>query len=697
MFVLPIIAGTFTVMSVFLTLPLLSLISFQSIPTIDWCSFPSIAAYIGDLIDLGMNVSPRVTCCAVTSAGFFIIALFVFLGYYATRIGHSQPYQLPAGDAQVRSSSHSPLISSPATSQLVISASTSQGDTTLVDITLVEEVSAKFMQDTSLPKIVTLKADHSDYNIPLHVLSPSNSMIDIPVHAADEDNTTDTYFFDTDFAIHPINGHNSGIPSHGSMTTNLVDISKDLTFQNETGIQNPWLASPEPELDSEFTAQLQQLITSIAALEISSTVGRISSKQAMKFQTVSFPSVPSQTAVVWEAVAEVSAQMTESALAPKDADVQVSAVSPPVNFHLVNELKPEDGPQLVASPQPPESKPAPLEPDDQAINALLAECNLASVVQSIHHDKHKQTRRGGAKSRKRAESTRADMEAAALLAESIAKEAGSGNSGGPLDSGLEPKSQATIGPVSCDIPRSSCAGNLGAVSVSSDCVLSSSVLAKENVGHPKLDTTLVAARTTFQSTELRQRFRSSVLPLKIVKTGCAAPVSVASSTTTKTIVPTMPLTLRRRPSLEMLRGYWTRGRAQSVVSEYYYQQVQCYEEAKRRSTIPEKVASFVARRNEQTQMRCTSASTGNVQEDLSAAGHMRTPTASAIGFRGPDKNCNIQDDAREPKVASPTTATIATSHREAVPAAFAIMYQTPPTNQIAQSPARNPRRSRFGP
>ena len=89
MFVLPIIAGTFTLMSVFLTLPLLSLISFQSIPTIDWCSFPSIAAYVGDLIDLGMRISPRMTCCAVTSAGMSVLALVVFLGYHAVRFGGS--------------------------------------------------------------------------------------------------------------------------------------------------------------------------------------------------------------------------------------------------------------------------------------------------------------------------------------------------------------------------------------------------------------------------------------------------------------------------------------------------------------------------------------------------------------------------------------------------------------------------------
>lgn len=89
MFVLPIIAGTFTLMSVFLSLPLLSLLSFQSIPTIDWCSFPPIAAYIGDLIDLGigMGVSPSVTCCAVTSAGLGVIALLVCLSYYTTVVG----------------------------------------------------------------------------------------------------------------------------------------------------------------------------------------------------------------------------------------------------------------------------------------------------------------------------------------------------------------------------------------------------------------------------------------------------------------------------------------------------------------------------------------------------------------------------------------------------------------------------------
>lgn len=100
MFVLPIIAGTFATMSVFLTLPLLSLISFQSIPTIDWCSFPSIASYLGDLIDIGMNVAPRVTCCAVTSAGFFILALLVFLCYYAVQFDNGS-YQLPAMDARV--------------------------------------------------------------------------------------------------------------------------------------------------------------------------------------------------------------------------------------------------------------------------------------------------------------------------------------------------------------------------------------------------------------------------------------------------------------------------------------------------------------------------------------------------------------------------------------------------------------------
>lgn len=81
-------------MSVFLTLPLLSFLSFQSIPTIDWCSFPSITTYFGDLIDLGMNVAPKVTCCAVTSLGFFVLALLAFLGYYASRFGCG-PLQLP--------------------------------------------------------------------------------------------------------------------------------------------------------------------------------------------------------------------------------------------------------------------------------------------------------------------------------------------------------------------------------------------------------------------------------------------------------------------------------------------------------------------------------------------------------------------------------------------------------------------------
>ena len=55
-------------------------------------------------------------------------------------------------------------------------------------------------------------------------------------------------------------------PSHGSMTTNLVYISADLTQDDEQDTPNPWLASPDPELDAEFAARLQQLIVSAQTL-----------------------------------------------------------------------------------------------------------------------------------------------------------------------------------------------------------------------------------------------------------------------------------------------------------------------------------------------------------------------------------------------------------------------------------------------
>lgn len=84
------------------------------------------------------------------------------------------------------------------------------------------------------------------------------------------------------------------------MTTNLVDIAEDLTYDYDTDVTNPWLASPEPELDDEFAARLQQLIvrpvsvssaspanstflqTSISALENISSVSKSSSRTASK-------------------------------------------------------------------------------------------------------------------------------------------------------------------------------------------------------------------------------------------------------------------------------------------------------------------------------------------------------------------------------------------------------------------------------
>lgn len=187
MFVLPIVAATFTIMSVFLTLPLLSLLSFQSIPTIDWCSLPSIAAYVGDLIDLGMKVAPTVTCWAVALAGFFVLALLVFLGYHAVFLGEGE-YQLYVVEAAIVSKfvavlrcqldlvyqrSSTPILPPPDTPQSV--ASTFQDEYSLGDVTLVEELSSRLLHDPSLPKIVTLKSDISDLDVSSATLAPSSS------------------------------------------------------------------------------------------------------------------------------------------------------------------------------------------------------------------------------------------------------------------------------------------------------------------------------------------------------------------------------------------------------------------------------------------------------------------------------------------------------------------------------------------
>ncbi|KAH8100154.1 hypothetical protein BXZ70DRAFT_209903 [Cristinia sonorae] len=263
-------------MSVLVTLPLLSLISFQSIATIDWCSFPSIAAYLGDLIDLGTNVVPKATCCAVTSAGFLVLAFMGFLCCHAIRLETSSDY------TEEKRSSLPPVPASPRTHPTPVTPpppfgfSTSQEDysDSSSNMTLFEEASPQARQDTSLPKIVALKEDVSDLNIPLHAFSPSNSMIDIPVSSPASPHDIPSNF--------PMSSSEDvsggilfdGLPSHGSITTNLVDISGDLLFDYDSDVSNPWLASPEPELDSGLAGQLQQLISSIAALELSSSIGR---------------------------------------------------------------------------------------------------------------------------------------------------------------------------------------------------------------------------------------------------------------------------------------------------------------------------------------------------------------------------------------------------------------------------------------